>query len=131
MLPNDAHLSSITEISSAPRVAYIWSNELQVAADALPANLGRSTMVHNLIRSLDLLDDGSQPAEKDLTECEASSGTTAIVRKALVVPPDRELGSYRALQRYHDTKYVGGCSNNTRSGDLHPPPHPDKKLIIF
>lgn len=40
-----------------PSVAYLWSPQLQRAADGLPANTGRSSLVHGLIRSLGLLEE--------------------------------------------------------------------------
>jgi hypothetical protein len=48
-------------------VAYIWSPQLQSAADALPANLGRSSRVHALIRALGLVrtEDNGQDEDED------------------------------------------------------------------
>lgn len=65
------------------RVAYVWSEQLQALSDDLPANLGRSSLVHGLIRALGLLE------------------------KAFVVEPDLSLGTPEVLQRYHDAEYVG------------------------
>ncbi|GAA5915983.1 uncharacterized protein JCM6883_006241 [Sporobolomyces salmoneus] len=48
------------------RVTYIHSPELQRVGDALPSNLGRASLVHSLISSYGLLDDGE--AEDDVTE---------------------------------------------------------------
>ena len=79
-----------------PRVAYIHSPQLQAVADHLPANLGRSSIVHSLVRALDLLTDEPEP--------EASESGRAIV-----VPPEEELGSRDSLRRYHDQAYVGSC----------------------
>ena len=45
--------------SGPPRVAYIWSQELQDVSDQLPANIGRSSMVHGLIRALNYLEEGN------------------------------------------------------------------------
>ncbi|WVR06889.1 hypothetical protein IAU60_003925 [Kwoniella sp. DSM 27419] len=39
------------------RIAYIWSEELQEVADDLPSNVGRSSVVHGLIRALDLVEE--------------------------------------------------------------------------
>jgi hypothetical protein len=61
-------------------VKYVWSKLLQDVCDQLPANLGRSSMVHDLIRAFGLLRD--------------------------VVEPDMELGSRMALERYHDPSYL-------------------------
>lgn len=38
------------------RVSYLWSPSLQRLSDDLPSNVGRSSMVHDLIKSLGLLD---------------------------------------------------------------------------
>lgn len=38
------------------RVAYLWSDELMGVADELPANQGRSRLVHGLISALGLVD---------------------------------------------------------------------------
>ncbi|CAK9781091.1 Arginase/deacetylase [Cutaneotrichosporon oleaginosum] len=43
-------------------VAYIWSPELQRAADELPANVGRSSLVHGLVRALGLLENSLETA---------------------------------------------------------------------
>ncbi|TXT08966.1 hypothetical protein VHUM_02440 [Vanrija humicola] len=74
--------------------AYIWSPELQAAADALPANVGRSSAVHSLIRALGLLSDGGG----------ARDGAASAV--ARVVPPDPALGDAAELARYHARGYV-------------------------
>lgn len=53
------------------RVAYLWSEELMRVADALPANQGRSRLVHGLVGALGLVDLGavreysSSPRETD------------------------------------------------------------------
>lgn len=41
------------------RVAYLWSEELMRVADQLPANQGRSRLVHGLVHGLGLVDLGS------------------------------------------------------------------------
>ncbi|GMK55280.1 hypothetical protein CspeluHIS016_0203360 [Cutaneotrichosporon spelunceum] len=47
-------------------VAYIWSAALQRAADELPANVGRSSLVHGLIRALGLLEN--PPDDPDMVK---------------------------------------------------------------
>ncbi|WRT66529.1 uncharacterized protein IL334_003488 [Kwoniella shivajii] len=86
---------------SAPRVSYIWSQELQDVSDDLPSNIGRSSMVHGLIRALDLLDieATSVDGNDDLENGECS-------RKATVVAPDESLGMEDCLLKYHDKAYV-------------------------
>lgn len=67
-------------------VAYVWSQEQQSIADQLPANVGRSSVVHSLVRSLGLLE-----------ECNG----------ARVIAPDPTLGTRERLLRYHTPAYVG------------------------
>lgn len=45
------------------RVVYVWSEDLERAANHLPSNIGRSSVVHDLVRSFDLLaaEDITQP----------------------------------------------------------------------
>ncbi|OXC68348.1 hypothetical protein AYX13_03051 [Cryptococcus neoformans] len=47
-----------TRLTNRPRlrVSYLWSPSLQRLSDDLPSNVGRSSMVHDLIKSLNLLD---------------------------------------------------------------------------
>jgi acetoin utilization deacetylase AcuC-like enzyme len=65
------------------RVAYVSSANLREAADQLPSNIGRSSLVHSLIDSLDLISEDPEkgkawlvdalPAtKKDLTRFHAS-----------------------------------------------------------
>lgn len=65
------------------RVAYIWSKELQGYSDKLPSNIGRSSMVHDLIKSFDLLSPGSRNIQQDHTpQNEVSEeGNTGNVRE--------------------------------------------------
>ncbi|WWC94618.1 hypothetical protein V866_001465 [Kwoniella sp. B9012] len=79
------------------RVAYIWSQELQDVSDDLPSNIGRSSMVHGLIKALDLLDDDA--AAKRLTNGDNPN-------KATVFAPDEDLGSEQCLLKYHDQSYI-------------------------
>jgi histone deacetylase 1/2/histone deacetylase 8 len=115
----------------SPLVAYVWSQTLQEAADQLPYNLGRSTVVHDLIRSLDLLDitSGSsntdERAEDDSDRNGDEQGTLHLRSRSIelgkgkgkgkprsrarVVEPDMSLGTAESLRRYHDSDYVGVC----------------------
>ncbi|KAL1411465.1 hypothetical protein Q8F55_002421 [Vanrija albida] len=86
--------------------AYLWSPALEAAADELPANRGRSSTVHALIRALGLVSDDGGP------------GT------ARVVAPDPALGSASELARYHARGYVeyllearGESESDTESDD--------------
>jgi histone deacetylase 1/2 len=114
-------------MSDSPLVAYIWSQTLQEAADQLPYNLGRSTLGHDLIRSLDLLDgtSGSSPTDEhgegdsDRHEDEETAlhlrsrsiekGKGNLRSRARVIEPDMSLGTAQSLRRYHDSDYVGVC----------------------
>lgn len=66
-------------------VSYVWSEDLQRVCDQLPSNLGRSSLLHDLHRTIGLLDD----------------------ENVRVVEPDLELGSRERLERYHDASYIG------------------------
>ncbi|KAI5478406.1 hypothetical protein MNV49_005155 [Pseudohyphozyma bogoriensis] len=76
------------------RVSYIHSDTLVAAADALPSNIGRASLTHNLVVALDLLEqDGSS----------ATGDGEGKVRKAKVVksvPATRE-----ELVRFHDAGF--------------------------
>lgn len=50
-------LPSALTLTHMPSAAYLWSPQLQRAADGLPANTGRSSLVHGLIRALGLLEN--------------------------------------------------------------------------
>jgi histone deacetylase 1/2/histone deacetylase 8 len=108
-------LEEIRREANPPPVAYIWSQELQDAADRLPANLGRSSMVHELVKSFDLLqvNPGSPSTDESVenkppSDKESDVGeVTKSAERAIIVSPDLELGSAEALQRYHDADYVG------------------------
>lgn len=102
---------------SLRRVAYIWSEELQTAADQLPSNLGRSSVAHNLITTLDLLqvdgqDRGSthDNIQGDQAGKVADDGLADDLRRAKIVHPDARLGNEEYLKRYHDAKYVGSLA---------------------
>ena len=105
------------------RVSYIWSEELQAVSDQLPSNIGRSSVVHDLIDAFGLLhhgkdsnNDGPEPGADSGAE-HGQDGQTGIARasetspetdgRAQVVPPDLELGTETMLKRYHDITYVG------------------------
>lgn len=63
--PSSTHSSTMTS------VAYLWSPELQRAADGLPANTGRSSLVHGLIHALGLL----KPDETEIAVPEEAHAT--------------------------------------------------------
>lgn len=58
----EVHQSSVSRqhalypLTDMRHVAYLWSEELQRVADELPANQGRSRLVHGLIHALGLVD---------------------------------------------------------------------------
>jgi hypothetical protein len=74
------------------RVAYVSSPSLVAVADKLPANVGRSSLVHELIDALGLLGDGG--AERVNSERATRSD----------------------LVRYHDARYVGKAVSNFDGG---------------
>lgn len=101
-------------------VAYIWSPPLQDVADALPANRGRSSTVHGLIRALQLADFDQAADDKDKEGGEHGEGVNgnsedaSVTRFGIVIPakdkieaepskakpvttvrPDRELAQHR------------------------------------
>ncbi|KAL7421968.1 hypothetical protein Q5752_003740 [Cryptotrichosporon argae] len=109
------------------QVAYIWSRELQRVADELPANVGRSSIVHDLVRALGLLDGGDGPdagegggraglsAEgfnpvsatgKNEPVAGESERHVAQARGVVVLAPEETLGTPDNLKRYHDADYV-------------------------
>ena len=78
--------------SSLRRVAYIHSELLVTAADALPSNLGRAGLVHALTDALELLDSGD--------------GSSAVTeRRARVV--QSKPATRAELERFHDARYLG------------------------
>lgn len=104
-------------MATPSRVSYIWSKELQSVADCLSSNLGRSSIVHDLIDSLDLLDrypsnksadDVSQPAirVRDKDPDQGCRHRGDMGRRALVVAPDMVFGVEEVLTRYHEKQYV-------------------------
>ena len=96
--------STFESMNDHPRVGYVWSRELQGVADQLPANQGRSSLVHGLIHALDLLDTQS---ESIISRDENPEEVYPPTRRALVIPPDLSLATESSLGQYHDTAYVG------------------------
>ncbi|WWC89170.1 uncharacterized protein L201_004088 [Kwoniella dendrophila CBS 6074] len=84
---------------TTPRVSYIWSQELQDVSDDLPSNIGRSSMVHGLIKALELLDE--------IIEDKAHIDNHP---RAQVVAPDEDLGTGDCLLKYHDKEYIDALS---------------------
>jgi acetoin utilization deacetylase AcuC-like enzyme len=86
-------------MSSKPlRVAYIHSEELVEAANALPANVGRHRLAHELIRAHGLLEFQDEAAEDD----EGEDGGRA---RAYVVEPGP--ATREQLMKFHDERFVG------------------------
>lgn len=94
------HIAILDLLPIMPTVAYIWSPTLQKAADALPANLNRSSLVHGLAQSLDLLQVG-----------------VAEPLRAVLLPPDPSLATAEELKRYHSPAYVGGFRDDAAHVD--------------
>lgn len=72
------------------RVVYIHSDNLIDAADRLPANIGRASLVHELIAGLDLLSANANDSDPD---------TAPIIAP---IPATRE-----DLLSFHEARYVG------------------------
>lgn len=81
------------------RVAYIWSAELQACADQLPANLGRSSLVHGLVHALGLV--------RSVSTVESPECSPDTTMSACLVSPEPTLATEAELRRYHDARYVG------------------------
>lgn len=82
---------------------YVWSPELQLCADRLPANQGRSSLVHGLVQALGLLQNDSTLS--DSSNDRLDNTTDGPV--ARLIAPARVLATEAELKRYHDTPYVG------------------------
>ena len=82
------------------RVAYVSSKALLVAADRLPSNLGRASLVHQLINSFNLISlTPNEDAEED--QAEQSSHNNHLIH-VNSTPATRE-----ELLEYHDEEFVG------------------------
>lgn len=81
---------------TSSRVSYVTSGEARRAADSLPTNKGRASLVHSLIHSLDLLDDRA---------CDSTASTEASPPKAKLVAPAE--ASREDLLRFHSKDFVG------------------------
>ncbi|EGG05462.1 uncharacterized protein MELLADRAFT_52815 [Melampsora larici-populina 98AG31] len=79
--------------SASPRCVYARPKSFR-SIDQLPSNIGRSSAVHNLIESLDLLDTGS---------------AIDPLSRARVLPTG--LAGREELESFHDPEYVGKTMN--------------------
>ena len=79
-------------MATARRVSYVHSDALLAAADRLPSNLGRASLVHFLVHSFELLKDSE---ERDAGEDRNSATITRAV------PATRE-----ELKSYHDESWL-------------------------
>lgn len=80
------------------RVSYIHSTRLQQIGDELPSNLGRASLVHSLISSCGLLDDGEEAVEEESAEGE-------VKMRAKIVEP--EVATRQELLSFHDEDFIG------------------------
>lgn len=78
------------------RIAYVHSDALRKVADQLPANIGRSSLVHSLISAYGLLGTTGDGLSPDRQE---ASSTAAVIAPESAGKAD--------LLRYHDAAYVG------------------------
>ena len=86
----------------SPRVVYATSSETRLYADLLPSNKGRSSIVHSLIESLDLLAEDPSSDVEDGEQEQLSTQPSNKARVVEVVPATRN-----DLCRFHDKAYVG------------------------
>ncbi|SCV72039.1 BQ2448_4733 [Microbotryum intermedium] len=102
--------TTTTDPGQQRRVAYIHSQELIEAADALPSNLGRASLVHHLVDALDLLDldpDAPHTAEHRDDPAELDDvQTTAQPRLARGKVMEPLSATRDMLARFHDLKYI-------------------------
>lgn len=87
------------------RVAYIHQDNLQLSADALPSNIGRSSLVHSLIKSLNLLELVDDDEDIDTSELLEDIKECSQLPRARVV--ESEPASRSQLSAFHDTSYLG------------------------
>ncbi|BGP16681.1 hypothetical protein JCM10213_000402 [Rhodosporidiobolus nylandii] len=85
----------------ARRVVYLHSQELIDAADDLPANEGRASLVHDLVESLDLLDDAH-----------GENGDEGLAKARVVAP---RAATRDELCRFHDARFVDVLLGRTSS----------------
>lgn len=91
-----------------PRVVYVSSAQGRSYADRLPSNIGRSSIVHALIQSLDLVEDDTTNDNDDDESISTSQSTLGKEDKpsnrARAVEP---IPAGRSdLSRFHDRDYV-------------------------
>lgn len=94
-------------MSNDARVCYISSKKLTDLSDRLPSNRGRSSLVHELVEHLDLIDFGSD----GLSQSSEASG--AEMNRATLVEPSP--ASRNDLLKFHDAEYLGGLSLSDKS----------------
>ena len=89
-----------------PRVAYINSEALLSAADTLPSNIGRASLVHSLISSYKLLE--SDPSHENLNTASQDCIPPPTARIVESKP-----ATERELLEFHDSQYVGQSYHRT------------------
>ena len=117
-LPPLSHSNQSSEIPTSPtlrppsrRVSYVSSPSLTSLASQLPSNIGRSRLVHDLVRALGLLrdDDEEELEGQDGRDGEDPEGRgPSPPPRATVVAP-LKVGR-KDLGRFHDLDYVGQSS---------------------
>lgn len=98
---NNFPLRLVREMVQDRRVTYIHQEDLQRAADALPSNKSRASLVHSLIVSLGLLEVASDDSEGEESR---SSSDTIYTSKARVV--ESTPATRNELEAFHDVDYV-------------------------
>ncbi|KAM0748508.1 Arginase/deacetylase [Meredithblackwellia eburnea MCA 4105] len=88
-------------------VVYIHSKSLITAADQLPANVGRASLVHNLIHALGLLQEDGEEEEEE------GDGPREERKRALVVTS--EPATRKQLEKFHDPKFLDAMTGEPSS----------------
>jgi len=82
-----------------PRVVYVSSPEARSITDRLPSNIGRSSIVHSLIESLELLTE---------SETDRNAQGNDAVRARVALPL---IATCQDLLRYHSPEYIDTLFN--------------------
>ncbi|WVF71325.1 hypothetical protein IAT40_006128 [Kwoniella sp. CBS 6097] len=95
----------VADTDNLSRIAYVWSQELQDVCDDLPSNVGRSSMVHGLVRSLDLVEDGDGYLFEDERESQGQQDENELEGKG---HPNQEGEGERARHQEENGHQANG-----------------------
>lgn len=90
----------------ARRVAYIHQENLKTSADALPSNIGRSSLVHSLIKSLNLLETDDEEDEEDEEKVDALKAVKEVLKQARARVVESKPADRAQLSAFHDNSYL-------------------------